>query len=131
MSEQVDATEKDAAPAADVTDTDGVGLSPAAVERVRALLKKEGRPDGAGLRVGVANGGCSGMSYTLGFDDAPTEKDLVSEFEGGVRMFVDRENLQYLEGTVVDFADGLHGAGFKFTNPNADRTCGCGTSFSV
>ena len=108
----------------------GLALSPAAAERVRLLLEKEGRPEGAGLRVGVVNGGCSGMSYTLGFDDAPGDSDFVAEFDG-VRVFVDREFLQYLEGTLVDFTDGLHGAGFKFTNPNADRTCGCGTSFSV
>lgn len=107
-----------------------VGLSPSAVDRVRVLLTKENRPVGAGLRVGVVNGGCSGMQYTLGFDDAPKDGDLVTEFDG-VRVFVDPEHLQYLEGTVVDFADGLHGAGFKFTNPNADRTCGCGSSFSV
>lgn len=108
----------------------GIGLSAAAAERVRVLLKKENRPEGAGLRVGVVNGGCSGMQYTLGFDDAPAEGDLVSDFDG-VRVFVDRECLQWLEGTVVDYSDGLHGAGFKFTNPKADRTCGCGSSFSV
>ena len=107
-----------------------VGLSSSAVDRVRVLLVKEKRPAGAGLRVGVVNGGCSGMQYTLGFDDAPKEGDIVTEYDG-VRVFVDPEHLQYLEGTVVDFADGLHGAGFKFTNPNADRTCGCGSSFSV
>ncbi len=107
-----------------------VGLSPSAVDRVRVLLTKEKRPAGAGLRVGVVNGGCSGMQYTLGFDDAPKAGDLVTEYDG-VRVFVDPEHLQYLEGTVVDFSDGLHGAGFKFTNPNADRTCGCGSSFSV
>lgn len=109
---------------------DQVGLSPAAVERVRLLLKREDRPEGAGLRVGVVNGGCSGMSYTLGFDDGPKEGDVITDFDG-VKVFVDPEDLQYLGGTVVDFADGLHGAGFKFTNPKADRTCGCGTSFSV
>lgn len=125
MSESLDATQNDAlAPGA------GVGLSAAAAERVRALLTKENRPSGAGLRIGVVNGGCSGMQYTLGFDDGPKETDIVSEFDG-VYVFVDPECLQWLEGTVVDFAEGLHGAGFKFTNPNADRTCGCGSSFSV
>ena len=125
MSQSIDAVSDDAAPAAE-----GVGLSPSAIERVRGLLAKEGRPAGAGLRVGVVNGGCSGMQYTLGFDDGPKDNDVVAEFED-VRVFVDRECLQWLEGTVVDFADGLHGAGFRFTNPNADRTCGCGSSFSV
>ncbi len=108
----------------------GVGLSPAAIERVRLLLRRENRAEGAGLRVGVVNGGCSGMQYTLGFDDEPKAGDEISVFDG-VRVFVDAESLQYLVGTVVDFADGLHGAGFRFTNPNADRTCGCGSSFSV
>lgn len=112
------------------TSDSGIGLSAAAAERVRVLLKRENRPEGAGLRLGVVNGGCSGMQYTLGFDDAPADGDLVSEFDG-VRVFVDPECMQWLEGTVVDFADGLHGAGFKFTNPKADRTCGCGSSFSV
>ena len=67
------------------------------------LLKRENRPAEAGLRIGVVNGGCSGMQYTLGFDDAPGETDLVSEFEG-VRVFIDRESLQYLAGTLLDFA---------------------------
>ncbi len=127
MNEQPDAMEKDPA---EVPGADGLGLSPAAAARVRILLTKENRPDGAGLRVGVVNGGCSGMQYTLGFDDAPKDDDLVLMFDG-VSVFVDRDSLQYLGGTVVDFSDGLHGAGFKFTNPNADRTCGCGSSFSV
>ncbi|MBM4265181.1 MAG: iron-sulfur cluster assembly accessory protein [Deltaproteobacteria bacterium] len=109
---------------------DRVGLSPAAATRVRALLTREKRPDSAGLRLAVVNGGCSGMSYTLGLADAPQENDLVTEVEG-VRVFVDGQSLQYLEGLVVDFVESLHGGGFKFLNPNADRTCGCGSSFSV
>ena len=123
MVDSVDATRNE-------SDGQGIGLSPAAADRVKVLLTREKRPEGAGLRVGVVNGGCSGMQYTLGFDDAPTDTDVVAEFDG-VRVFVERDCLQWLEGTVVDFADGLHGAGFKFTNPNADRTCGCGSSFSV
>ena len=113
-----------------MSETQGVELSPAAVERVRTLLAREKRPAGAGLRVGVVNGGCSGMSYTLGFDDAPGDDDVICEFDG-VRVFVDRDALRYLGGMTVDFADGLNGAGFRFINPNADRTCGCGSSFSV
>ena len=107
----------------------GVGLSDTAIERVQQLMAKENRPASGGLRVGVVNGGCSGMSYTLGLDDGPGEADRVFDM-GAVKVFVDPESLQYLEGMVVDFADGLHGAGFKFTNPNAERTCGCGTSFA-
>lgn len=107
----------------------GVALSEAAVVRVRELLSRENRPSTSGLRVGVVNGGCSGMSYTLGFDDHEKPEDQVY-LRDGVRVFVDPESLEYLEGMIVDFADGLHGAGFRFTNPNAERTCGCGTSFS-
>jgi len=107
----------------------GVGLSEAAIMRVQQLLAKEKRPATGGLRVGVVNGGCSGMSYTLGLDDQPSDADNVFDM-GAVKIFVDPESLPYLEGMVVDFADGLHGAGFRFTNPNAERTCGCGTSFA-
>ena len=106
-----------------------VSLSPTAVARVRLLLAKEGRPEGAGLRVSVVGGGCSGMQYSLGIEDAPTADDEVLQFDG-VRVFVDSASANYLGGTVVDYVDGLHGAGFKFVNPNAQRTCGCGQSFS-
>ncbi|MFP6663075.1 MAG: iron-sulfur cluster assembly accessory protein [Deltaproteobacteria bacterium] len=109
--------------------SESVALSESAITRVRALIAKEKRPATSGLRVGVANGGCSGMSYTLGFDDAARDDDRVFEYDG-VHVFVDPESLTYLKGMVVDFADGLHGAGFRFTNPNAERTCGCGSSFA-
>lgn len=109
--------------------SEGVGLSEAAAERVKALLARESRPETGGLRVGVVNGGCSGMSYTLGLDDAARGDDKVFDSEG-VQVFVDPESLTYLRGMIVDFADGLHGAGFRFTNPNAERTCGCGSSFA-
>jgi len=107
-----------------------VSLSPTAVARVRVLLAKEGRPEGAGLRVSVVGGGCSGMQYSLGLEDAPTPDDEVLQIDG-VRVFVDSASANYLGGTVVDYVDGLHGAGFKFVNPNAQRTCGCGSSFAV
>ena len=107
-----------------------VSLSPTAVARVKVLLGKEGRPPGAGLRVSVVGGGCSGFQYSLGLEDAPTGDDSGLEF-GGVRVFVDSASAGYLEGTVVDYVDGLHAAGFKFVNPNAERTCGCGSSFAV
>lgn len=107
-----------------------VSLSPTAVARVKVLLSREGRAEGAGLRVSVVGGGCSGMQYSLGIEDAPTSDDQVLEF-GGVSVFVDSASAVYLGGTVVDYVDGLHGAGFKFVNPNAQRTCGCGSSFAV
>lgn len=107
-----------------------VRLSPTAVARVKVLLQREKRADPAGLRVSVVGGGCSGLQYSLELDDGPREDDAVYEFEG-VRVFVDPASVPYLAGTSVDYVDGLHGAGFKFVNPNADRTCGCGSSFSV
>ena len=111
-------------------DSTTVSLSPTAVDRVKLLMAREGRPASAGLRVSVVGGGCSGFQYSLGLEDAPTEEDAVFHF-GDVRVFVDPDSSGYLAGTVVDYVDGLHGAGFKFVNPNADRTCGCGSSFSV
>lgn len=113
-----------AAPAA------GVDLSPTAVARVKVLIGRERRPEGAGLRVSVVGGGCSGLQYSLGLEDAPTDEDTIYLIED-VRVFVDPTSAPYLAGMKVDYVDGLHGAGFKFVNPNADRTCGCGSSFSV
>ncbi|MBN8462389.1 MAG: iron-sulfur cluster insertion protein ErpA [Dechloromonas sp.] len=105
-------------------------LSPTAVARVKVLLQREKRPEPAGLRVSVLGGGCSGLQYSLELDDAPRDDDTIFEIEG-VRVFIDPASVPYLAGTRVDYVDGLHGAGFKFVNPNADRTCGCGSSFSV
>lgn len=107
-----------------------VCLSPTAVARVRLLRERERRPTSAGLRVSVVGGGCSGFQYSLGFDDQPNPDDAVYEIDG-VRVFVDPTSAGYLRGMTVDYVDGLHGAGFKFVNPNAQRTCGCGSSFSV
>ena len=107
-----------------------VRLSPTAVSRVKVLLQREKRPDPAGLRLSVVGGGCSGFQYSLERDDAPRE-DYATYVYDVVRVFVDPTSAPYLSGTSVDYVDGLHGAGFKFVNPNADRTCGCGSSFSV
>jgi iron-sulfur cluster assembly accessory protein len=106
-----------------------VGLTETAAEMARAAMQREGRSDAA-LRVGVVGGGCSGFQYTLGFDDSARPDDVVTE-QHGVRLVIDPASLPYLHGTVIDYVHGLHGAGFKFTNPNADRTCGCGSSFSA
>jgi iron-sulfur cluster assembly accessory protein len=107
-----------------------IDLSPTAVARVKVLLEREKRPEGAGLRVSVVGGGCSGLQYSLGLDDAPAAEDAVILIDG-VRVFIEPTSAPYLVGMKVDYVDGLHGAGFKFVNPNADRTCGCGSSFSV
>lgn len=83
------------------------------------------------LRVGVAGGGCSGFSYKLGFDDkAPTEHDLIFE-QDGIRIVTDPKSLLYLSGIQIDFETNLMGRGFRFINPNARNSCGCGESFSV
>ena len=82
------------------------------------------------LRVGVKGGGCSGMSYELGFDNIPQEGDNVVE-DNSIKIVVDKKSFLYLFGTELDFSDGLNGKGFQFINPNASSTCGCGESFAV
>jgi iron-sulfur cluster assembly accessory protein len=106
-----------------------VRLTPKAIEMVRRMHAKEGLTAEQGLRIGVVGGGCSGFQYQLGFDTAK-EGDRVSDFDG-VRVFVDEVALPYLAGTTLDYVEGLHGAGFRFDNPRASRTCGCGSSFSA
>ena len=105
-----------------------ISLSAGAVSEIKRLLQKENKPE-LGLRIGVRSGGCSGMSYMLGFD-AVHEGDAVEEHEG-VHVFIDPKSALYLEGTELDYLDGLQGKGFTFKNPNAVRSCGCGESFSV
>ncbi|HYA31022.1 MAG TPA: iron-sulfur cluster assembly accessory protein [Acidobacteriota bacterium] len=104
-------------------------LTDNAVEQVKKLLVRDDR-QGYGLRVAVTDGGCSGHSYKLDFDKEQQPGDTVLEY-GGVKVFVDRASLPFLQGMVIDFASGLYGGGFKFSNPNATATCGCGTSFSA
>ncbi len=82
------------------------------------------------VRVGVKSGGCSGLSYDLGFDKSQKEEDKVFE-DNGVRIIVDKKSFLYLIGTTLEYSGGINGTGFKFNNPNASRTCGCGESFSL
>jgi iron-sulfur cluster assembly protein len=105
-----------------------ITLTQQAVSEVKRLLAKENRPE-LGLRIGVRPGGCSGMSYMLGFD-AAQESDKVQEYEG-IKVLVDPESDPVLDGTELDYQDGLQGKGFTFHNPKAVRSCGCGESFSV
>ena len=105
-------------------------LTPRAVEQVKQLRVRDGLPATRSLRVSVVGGGCSGFSYQLDFDDAPRDDDQILEYDG-VRVFVDQTSAEYLAGTEIDFVSGLHGGGFKFTNPKASHTCGCGSSFAV
>lgn len=87
--------------------------------------------EGSVLRMGVRGGGCSGLSYTLGFDKEVSEYDQVFELEDGVKVVVDMKSFLYLKGTELDYTTDLIGGGFKFNNPNARKSCGCGSSFQV
>jgi iron-sulfur cluster assembly protein len=104
-------------------------VSEKAARYIRTFAEKEGRPV-FGLRVAVKGGGCSGLKYSLGFEEAPKAGDKVIE-HGDVKLLVDTKSLLYLAGMTLDFSDGLNGKGFVFENPNAKSVCGCGTSFSV
>src|SRR4051812_13741253 len=106
-----------------------VTLTPGAVKELKRLMKEEGFDQSAYLRVGVKGGGCSGMSYILGFDQKQEEDQ---EFElDGVRCIMNMAHEIYLVGIQIDYQDGLNSRGFTFSNPNASKTCGCGTSFAV
>ncbi len=107
-----------------------IGMTGRAAAQVKKLKAENNIPASHGLRVGVKGGGCSGLTYTLGFDEQPGAHDRVFEIQG-VKVFIDPRSLFYISGTVLDFSDGLNGKGFVFNNPQATRTCGCGNSFGV
>ena len=107
-----------------------IAITDKATTEVRRIIEEQNLPDGTALRVGVKGGGCSGFSYTLGFDDQVSETDQISEHEG-IKIVCDPKSFLYLNGTELDFEDNLMGRGFKFQNPNASKSCGCGESFSV
>jgi iron-sulfur cluster insertion protein len=103
-------------------------FTPPAIDAVRKALQEEGEA-GDFLRVSVVGGGCSGYQYGLDFDKEERMGDLALDFDG-VKVVLDPISVGYLRGTVVDYVSGLNGTGFQFKNPNAKRTCGCGSSFS-
>ncbi|MCB1271747.1 MAG: iron-sulfur cluster assembly accessory protein [Microthrixaceae bacterium] len=105
-----------------------ITMTEAAAEKVGKLIAAEGEPDLA-LRVAVRPGGCSGFSYDMFFDSETSPEDISSTF-GEVRVVVDPSSAPLLEGATLDYSDGLDQAGFSITNPNAERSCGCGKSFS-
>ncbi len=107
---------------------DPVTLTDAAAAKVLDLLAQE-REEGLFLRVAVTPGGCSGYSYEMFFDSVKEDEDFEREF-GGVKVVIDPESAKLLSGSMLDYEDSLQGAGFHLTNPNATRTCGCGSSFS-
>ncbi len=106
-----------------------IRLTPGALEQLAVIRREENIPEEYGLRVGVKGGGCSGFSYILGFD-LPQEGDDVFEVDG-IKVLMNRAHAIYLLGMEIDFVNGLDNRGFKFNNPNATSTCGCGTSFSA
>ncbi len=105
-------------------------LTPKAVDMVKITREQEKLDPSCGLRVAVRGGGCSGFEYALDFELEPRENDFVLEYDG-LRVFVDAVSARYLQGTEIDYVLGMTGAGFKFNNPKATGTCGCGSSFAV
>jgi iron-sulfur cluster assembly protein/iron-sulfur cluster insertion protein len=110
------------------TETQTILLTDKAIAKVSELVKQEGNPELA-LRVAVRPGGCSGYSYEMFFDSEFAEDDLMSSY-GDVKVVVDPSSAPLIMGATLDFKDGLQGAGFSINNPNAQRSCGCGQSFS-
>jgi len=106
-----------------------VGFTDSAASKVKALIEEEKNP-GLKLRVSVDGGGCSGFQYAFAFDENINDDDTVIE-KNGATMLVDVTSMQYLNGAEVDYLEGLEGARFVVNNPNAESTCGCGSSFSI
>jgi iron-sulfur cluster assembly protein len=109
----------------------GITITENAIARIKSAMVKEGiSPFEGGLRVGVQGGGCSGLSYNIRFDSQPRERDRIFQF-GDVRVFVDPKSFIYLHGMTLDYEETLMQQGFVFKNPNAQKSCGCGTSFTA
>jgi iron-sulfur cluster assembly accessory protein len=106
-----------------------VVLTDKAVEMVKDAMQREGLA-GYGIRVGVMGGGCSGFQYSMDFEEKAKDGDITLE-QSGIKLYVDAMSSMYLQGVTIDYIQGLQGAGFKFSNPNAKSTCGCGSSFST
>ena len=111
-------------------DAPPVVLTSKAIEMIKVTREQEGMDASYGLRVAVMGGGCSGFQYALDFEQESRATDTVFEVEG-LTVFVDPVSARYLEGVSIDYVFGMHGAGFKFNNPKATGTCGCGSSFAV
>jgi iron-sulfur cluster assembly accessory protein len=109
-------------------DAPPVHLTEKAVEMVKDAMQREGLA-GYGIRVGVLGGGCAGFQYSMDFEQAAKDGDMTFE-QDGIKLYVDPMSSMYLQGVTIDYVVGLQGAGFKFSNPNARTTCGCGSSFS-
>ncbi len=108
-----------------------IQLTETAAQEIKRVIEEMKMPTGVALRIGVAGGGCSGFEYKLGFDEHVDEQnDAVCEIHG-VRVAVDKKSLLYLDGTEVDYQNGIEKRGFVFNNPNATKSCGCGSSFQA
>jgi iron-sulfur cluster assembly protein len=108
-----------------------IKVSETAKNKIKTLMQEEGFDvENDFVRVGVKSGGCSGLSYDLKFDKSTTESDKIFE-DNEVKIAVEKKSFLYLAGTILEFSGGLNGKGFVFNNPNANRTCGCGESFSL
>jgi iron-sulfur cluster assembly accessory protein len=108
--------------------TNPIVLTAKAVEMVKDAMTREGL-QGYGIRVGVMGGGCSGFQYSMDFEKEGRDGDISFE-QDGIKLFIDPMSSMYLQGVSIDYVQGLQGAGFKFHNPNAKSTCGCGSSFT-
>ena len=107
-----------------------ISISEKAIKEIRKIMEENNFTPDVGLRIGVKGGGCSGLTYSMGFDPESREGDTIME-QDNIKLYVDGKSLFYLMGTELDFTDGLNGKGFIFNNPNATKTCGCGESFGV
>ena len=107
-----------------------ITVSSKAIKEIRKIMEENNFTPEVGLRIGVKGGGCSGLTYSMGFDPESREGDTIME-QDDIKLYIDGKSLFYLMGTELDFTDGLNGKGFIFNNPNAVKTCGCGESFGV
>jgi iron-sulfur cluster assembly protein len=107
-----------------------LSVTEVATERFRRVMDQEKLGAEYGVRIAVSSGGCSGMSYSMSFENQARPDDTIVE-QGGLKLYIDRESAPYLDGVTIDYVVGLHREGFKFINPKATRTCGCGESFGV
>lgn len=109
-----------------------ISITERAAKRIKQIRKEQQIANDALLRVGVVSGGCSGLTYDLEFDTEANPDQEEQQFEDkGIKLVVDMRSFLYLSGTRLDYTDGLNGEGFHFHNPNANRTCSCGESFSI
>jgi iron-sulfur cluster assembly protein len=107
-----------------------ITISNKAIKEIHKIMEENNFTPDVGLRIGVKGGGCSGLTYSMGFDPESRDGDTIIE-QDDIKLYVDGKSLFYLMGTELDFTNGLNGKGFVFNNPNAKKTCGCGESFGV